>query len=176
MMLRRHNGTFELSLSLFAGIIIVFAAAVWGLIPQMKTFLQLQEVTESQIRKSVKLQAEYDRLYTQKEALEADAAALAEQLENQADAASVQAWINTVWNGAEVTGGKEEGAFVVAVPAASPAAYYRFVDRMDSAPWIVSVGLPISMRAQGDKIRIVFTLRAATPTVGTSLPQKETVR
>lgn len=171
MTLQRQNGTFELSLSLFAWIIVLLGVTVWVLIPETKTYLQLSEATESAGEKTVRLQAEYDELYAQKEATEADAAALAEQQENRADAVSVQGWLETVWKGATVVDGNVQGTFKVQASTATPAEFYRFVDRLDAAPWVLRVETPITMRAEGGRIGVTFTLRTAMQAAATSPSQ-----
>ena len=171
MTLRRQNGTFELSLSLFAWIVVLLGVTVWVVIPETKTFLRLQDAGDATVQKTVRLQAEYDGLYAQKEATEADAAALAEQRESRADAASVQAWLGTVWQGATVVDGNAQGAFKVQAATATPAEFYRFVDRLDAAPWVLRVETPITMRSDGSRVTVTFMLRAATQAVATSPSQ-----
>ena len=172
MTLQRQSGTLELTLSLFAGIVLLFGAAVWVLIPETKAFLQVREGAEMNLQKTLKLQTEYDALYTQKETAEAEAAALAEQWENRADAAALAAWIGMTWNGAEVAAGADEGAYEVQAAMATPAEFYRFVDRLETAPWVMRVGLPVAMRAGGGKIIVRFSLRAARRTAATLPMQK----
>ena len=162
MTLKRHNGTFELTLSLFIVVILSLGAAVWGVVPEIKTNLRLQEESRTDSAITVRLQAEYDRLYALKETTEADAAALTEQFENPADVASLLAWIKTVWQNGDVTAEGTSGVFNVQGRADSPTAFYRFVQQLDGAPWVLALDVPVRMQAQEGGIVIAFALRPVT--------------
>jgi hypothetical protein len=168
MTLQRQNGTFELTLSIFIWIVVLLGAAVWVLIPETKTYLRLQETAEANTKMTARVQQEYDGLYAQKEATEAEAAALAEQWENRADAASLWTWVRTVRPDAEVTGGADPGVFKVRTVMATPAEFYRLVERLDTAPWVLGVEAPIIMRAENGAVAVTFTLRAARQAAETS--------
>ena len=169
MTLQRQSGTFELTLSLFAVIVVLLAVTVWVLIPEAKRYLRLEEEVQSSVQKTVRLQTQYDGLYAQKETTEADAAALSEQFENSADAASLLSWIKTVWADTGVTVEGNNGVFGIKAETKTPASFYRFVDRLDAAPWLLSADLPVGMRAENGRITVTFTLRSASAAAPTPL-------
>ncbi|MEJ2468346.1 MAG: hypothetical protein P8Y51_04620 [Campylobacterales bacterium] len=111
MMLRRQNTSFELTLSIFAVVVLMLGVTIWLLIPEVKNYLQLQEEVHATVQKSDRLQMEYDRLYEEKEMMEAEEAALSDRFENRVDAAQLHQWIRTVWTDATVKASSEEGAF-----------------------------------------------------------------
>lgn len=159
MKLQRDNSSFELTLSLFAIIVLLLGFAVSVLVPEIEHYLALQERSKADMRQTKRLQRTYDALYVAKEKSEASAAALAERLEMPLDAEAVEAWLSKRLPKAvsEPSG----DALRITAPVASPMAFYAFVDRLDTAPWVFQVGPTLQMRRSGERITVTFTLRAA---------------
>jgi len=163
MMLDRQSSSFELTLSLFAVIVLLLGVSVWLLIPETKTYLHLQDETRTAVQTTDRIQMEYDRLYEEKASTEAEAAALSERFENRAEAEDVLAWVRKFLNEAEMVSAAPDGTFALRVRVASPAAFYGFVDQLDSAPWVLRLLSPVVMQAEAGGIAVAFTLRVATP-------------
>jgi len=170
--LKRQNGIFELTLALFTVILLLLGAMVWGILPEIKSYLQVQEEMHTNTLKTVRLQTEYDRLYAQKETMEADAAALSEQFENSADVPSLLGWIKTAWPEADVEVEADGTAFRVKAGVKTPTAFYRFVERLDTAPWVLALDAPVSMQAENGGIAVTFMLHAVTRAIVSSPLQK----
>jgi len=170
--LKRQNGIFELTLTLFTVILLLLGATVWGILPEIKSYLQVQEQMQADTLNTVRLQTEYDRLYAQKETMEADAAALAEQFENSADAVSLLGWLKSAWPDTEVSVDTDGAAFRVRAGVKTPTAFYRFVERLDTAPWVLSLDAPIAMQADKGGIIVTFLLRPLTRSAEPSPLQK----
>jgi predicted glycosyl hydrolase (DUF1957 family) len=161
MMLRRQNTSFELTLSIFAVVVLMLGVTIWLLIPEVKNYLQLQEEVHATVQKSDRLQMENDRLYEEKEMMEAEEAALSDRFENRVDAAQLHQWIRTVWTDATVKASSEDGTYAVTAPIKSPMEFYGFIDRFDTAPWVLRMGPSVGFYAEGGALKVSFTLRAA---------------
>ncbi|MBD3800663.1 MAG: hypothetical protein IE886_04280 [Campylobacterales bacterium] len=157
-MLRRQNTGFELALSLFAVIFLILGVTVWLLIPEAKAYLQLQDEVQSAVERSDRLQMEYDRLYETKEQLAMEDARLSERFENGIDAVQLQAWIATVLKEAPLTVTASADGFGVSARLKTPLAFYALIDRLDTAPWVLKVGSSLSMQAEGNEVRVIFSL------------------
>ena len=113
MMLDRQSSSFELTLSLFAVIVLLLGVSVWLLIPETKTYLHLQDETRTAVQTTDRIQMEYDRLYEEKASTEAEAAALSERFENRAEAEDVLAWVRKFLNEAEMVSAAPDGTFAL---------------------------------------------------------------
>jgi len=170
MMLRRQNTTFELTLSLFAVIVIVLGVTIWLLIPETKTYLGLQDEVQTAVERSDRLQMEYDRLYEYKEQAAVEDTRLSERFENGIDTVQLREWIGTVWQDAPVTvTASEDGGFEVSALLKTPMAFYALIDKFETAPWVLKVGSPVSMRTGQGSVRATFKLYPL-PQPGHALP------
>jgi hypothetical protein len=172
MTLKRHQGTFELILSLFILVLLLLGIVVWGLLPEIKSYLHLQEEVGTKAVETARLQRTYDGLYAQKEKAEAEEAAMTEQFENPADTASVAGWIKSTWPEADVTVRQAVRAFEVQAVATSPASFYRFVNRFDTAPWVLALGNTVTMAQKGGKVVVTFSLRTVKQANALSVRRK----
>lgn len=172
MTLKRQSTSFELTLSLFALLLLGLGVAVWLLIPEAKACLRLQEQVREAAGKSSAMQMEYDRLYEAKEMTETEESLLSDRLENGADAVQLQQWVRTALKDATLEASGGEGGFLVRASVKSPAQFYAFVDRLETAPWILRVEAPVVMRAAGGSVTLLFALRAVTAGDGLSPLQK----
>lgn len=165
MNLNRQNTALELPFSLFIVLILLAGMFVWILLPQVKEKLTLEQQLHVVQGKNLHLKNEYDRKYENRSAYEAEAAALAERLENPIDAGALQNWIRKYLKDAKVSGSESEG-FAVETLQQSPMPYYDFLEQLDHAPWILQAVPSIKMRkaAKGKGIQIHFILRAARQT------------
>lgn len=162
MKLQRENTSFELTLSLFAVIVLLLGFAVGVLVPETKRYLTLEEQYEAGLRQTERLQLAYDDLYAAKEKTEAPAAALAERFEAPLDAEAAGAWVSNLLPGADVAPEPSAVGLRVTAPVKSPMAFYAFLDRLDTAPWVLQAGPSVVMQRNGNRINITFTLQAAT--------------
>jgi len=160
-MLKRQSTSFELTLSLFAVIVLFLGVTIWLMIPEVKTYLRLQDEVRAAVSKSDSLQMEYDRLYEAKETMEVEEAALSDRFENRITAAQLHEWIQTVWTGAVVQASSPDGAYTVTAPIKSPMEFYGFIDRLGNAPWVLRMGPSVGFRAEGGLLKVTFMLRAA---------------
>jgi FtsZ-binding cell division protein ZapB len=161
-MLRRQSTSFELTLSLFAVIVLTLGVSIWLVIPEVKNYLRLTEEVRTAVQKSDGLQMEYDRLYEKKETMEAEEAALSDRFENRVDTAQLHQWIRTVWTDAAVKASSGDGTYDVTATISSPMEFYGFIDRFDTAPWVLRMGPSVGFYTEGGVLKVAFTLRAAT--------------
>jgi predicted glycosyl hydrolase (DUF1957 family) len=161
MMLKRQSTSFELTLSIFAVLVLMLGVTIWLLIPEVKNYLRLTEEVRTTVQKSDALQMEYDRLYEAKETMEAEEAALSDRFETRIDTAQLHQWIRTVWTDAAVRASSEDGTYAVTAPISSPMEFYGFIDRFDAAPWVLRMGPLVGFHTEGGVLKVAFTLRAA---------------
>ncbi len=161
MKLKRTKMTFEVSLSLFAGLILVAAAAYLLLWPEMRLYERhsRKQVGEAQVQG--RLQQQYDRLFEEKKALEETDAVVQERLESAADAAQLRHWIARYLPNPSVTPDEKEGpnVFIVRTTLSSPARLYDMIEAAAEAPWILQWRLPVTMQKQQGGIKTVLHLR-----------------
>ncbi len=169
MKLVRQNSSFELTLSLFALIVLILGISTWVAIPEAKTYMNLQDDVRAAVKESGSLQMKYDRLYEMKEQLETEETALSERLENGTDSAELGEWIVSAWKGAVPVPGAKSGTVIVTAPLEGPKLFYRFIDRLETAPWLLVVGPSVRFFRDAGQLRVRFTLQIAEAT--SLLPQ-----
>ena len=172
MKLNRTKMTFEVSLSLFAGLILVSTAAYLLLWPEIRLYEQHARKQADEAYAQGQLQQQYDRLFEEKKALEETDTVMQERLENPADAVQLQHWIARYLPQPSVKADKAAGpdAFVVRTMLASPVQLYDMFDASGEAPWILQWRLPVTMQKRKAGIMTTLHLRVL------HLPKQRTLR
>jgi hypothetical protein len=167
MKLRRYNGTMELTMAVFVGLLLVAVAVVWGLMPAWRDHARLEADLREASLEVQRLQQAYDRLYERKSVDENRDGRIVDRLENPADAVELRQWLEAY--GSDVTvDERRDGAFHVRVRLPSPAAFSRLVSAFDDAPWLFALGLPVSMKKAGDGLEVTFVLEVLSPPTETA--------
>ncbi|GEM_PF-5330852 len=161
MSLRREGGSpAEIVVSVLFALLLVGGTVVLILLPQLREHLRLEEAVRRAALENAAQQQTYDRLYELHSVRRDSDGVLLERLDSAPDPAALSAWMSRYLPGASVSE-KGDGSFLVSAFVGSPAAYYRALEALKEAPWVLRALPPVEFRMrEGKKLSLRFRVRA----------------
>lgn len=156
MELERQSVLFELTLSLLALIIIAATVLFCFVLPEFKEAQGREQQQEAQTAATQRLQKKYDLLYGQRSGIEKTTAALEQRLENVLTLSELQRWIATHLPNVRVAPARRSPGYEVNATVKSPTDLYDFIRQLESAPWLLSVKRPLTLKKASTHIDVSF--------------------